>query len=78
MTRLLELQRAVYRSLVEGDDGPAAAHVVTDGIAGAARLGVYRNTFIGSLTAALRLVYPGDLPAGRRAVLRARGAPTSR
>jgi hypothetical protein len=57
MTRLIELQRAVYRSLVDGDDAPAAAHVVADGIA-AARLGVYRNTFIGSLTAALRLVYP--------------------
>jgi hypothetical protein len=58
MTRLIELQRAVYRSLVGGDDEPAAAHVVADGIAGAARLGVYRNTFVGGLTTALRLVYP--------------------
>jgi hypothetical protein len=58
MPTLLELQRAVYRGLVAGEDGPCAAHVVADGIAGAARLNVYRNTFTGNLTTALRLVYP--------------------
>ena len=41
-----------------GEDGPCAAHVVADGIAGQARLSVYRNTFIGNLTTALRLAYP--------------------
>ena len=58
MPTLLDLPRAVYRGLVAGEDGPCAAHVVADGIAGAARLNVYRNTFIGNLTTALRLVYP--------------------
>jgi hypothetical protein len=58
MTRLIELQRAVHRSLVEGDDAPATAHVVADGIAVAARLEVYRNTYVGCLTTALRLAYP--------------------
>src|SRR5712691_10761115 len=36
----------------------AAAHVLTDGIDPAARLGVYRNTFASILTRALRLSYP--------------------
>ena len=58
MPTLRDLQRAVYRGLVAGEDGSCAAHVVADGIAGAARLNVYRNTFIGNLTIALRLVYP--------------------
>jgi len=58
MPTLLELQRAVYRGLVAGEDGPCAVGVVADGIVGEARLSVYRNTFIGNLTTALRLVYP--------------------
>jgi hypothetical protein len=58
MPTLLELQRAVYRGLVAGEDGPCAAHVVAEGIAGEARLNIYRNTFITNLTTALRLVYP--------------------
>ena len=58
MPTLLELQHAVYRGLVAGEDGPCAAHVVADGIAGTARLNVYRNTFIGNLTTALQRVYP--------------------
>src|SRR6516162_4720107 len=58
MSTLLELQRAVYRGLVAGEDGPCAVGVVADGIVGEARLSVYRNTFIGCLTTALRLVYP--------------------
>jgi hypothetical protein len=57
MPTLLELQRAVYRGLVAGEDG-FAAHVVADGMAGEARLNVYRHTFVGNLTTALRLVYP--------------------
>lgn len=58
MPTLLELQRAVARSLIERDDGDAAAHVLADGLAPAARLAVYRNTVVGSLTTALRLSYP--------------------
>src|ERR1700746_3019387 len=55
---LLGLQPAVYRGLVAGEDGPPAAHVVAEGIAGEARLNIYRNTFIANLARALRLVYP--------------------
>jgi Putative DNA-binding domain len=58
MPTLVELQRAVYRGMVAGEDGPCAAHVVADGIAGDAQLNIYRNTFIANLTTALRLVYP--------------------
>ena len=55
---LLELQRAVYRSIVGRDDAEAAAYVVADGIDPAARLGIHRNTFASVLTNALRLSYP--------------------
>jgi len=58
MPTLLDLQDAVYRSLVERDDGAASRHVWNDGLAPEARLSVYRNTFVGSLTTALRLSYP--------------------
>jgi hypothetical protein len=56
--KLLELQHAVYRSVVEHDDAEAAACILADGIDPAARLGVYRNTFASVLTNALRLSYP--------------------
>ncbi len=55
---LLELQRAVLRSVVAHDDAEAGTHVVGDGIEPAARLGIYRNTFASVLTNALRLSYP--------------------
>ena len=58
---LLELQHAVYRSIVEHDDAEAAASIVADGIDPAARLGIYRNTFASVLTNALRLSYPAVL-----------------
>ena len=58
MPRLLELQQAMYRSLAERDDREAASHIVAGGLAPEARLSVYRNTFIGALTNALRLCYP--------------------
>ncbi|MDE2228532.1 MAG: putative DNA-binding domain-containing protein [Alphaproteobacteria bacterium] len=57
MPTLHELQDAVARSLMARDDG-AAASIVADGIDAAARLNVYRNTMIASLTTALRLSYP--------------------
>ena len=55
---LHDLQRAICRSLVEGDEGDVAAYVLSDGIAVANRLNIYRNTFFGTLTNALRLSYP--------------------
>jgi hypothetical protein len=58
MPALRELQHAVYRSLVERDDGDAAAHIRADGLAAADRLSIYRNTFYGTLTNALRLSFP--------------------
>jgi putative DNA-binding protein len=58
MPTLLEIERAVYRSLVEHDDATAAQHILADGLAPEARLNVYRNTFIGTLTTALRLSFP--------------------
>ena len=55
---LRDLQRAVYRSLMERDGGGMATCVRDDGIAAVDRLSVYRNTFYGTLTNALRLSYP--------------------
>lgn len=56
MPTLLELQNAMRVSLVDRDDRAAAtmlaARVPAD------RLDIYRNTFLGSLTKALRLSYP--------------------
>jgi len=56
---LHDLQRAVCRSLIEGDDDDVEAHVLSDGVAVANRLNIYRNTFFGTLTNAFRLSYPG-------------------
>lgn len=58
MSMLLDVQRAICRSLIERDDGLAAEHIVADALAPAARLSIYRNTFIGNLTTALRFSYP--------------------
>jgi hypothetical protein len=55
---LLELQRAVYRSVVARDDAAAVPYIIADGIVPAARLGIYRNTFASVLANALRLSYP--------------------
>jgi len=58
MPTLRELQRNVAHSLIAGDDAAAAMDVVADGLVPVARLAVYRNTVIASLTTALRLSYP--------------------
>ncbi len=55
---LLELQRAMRRSLVERDDSEASTYVAADGLSTAGRLAVYRNTFASVLANALRLSYP--------------------
>jgi hypothetical protein len=55
---LLEVQRAMHRSLVARDVGAADAFIVADRLAPGERLAIYRNTFVGTLTTALRLSYP--------------------
>lgn len=56
MPTLLELQRAMRASLVERDDGAAAAMLAEN--VPADRLNIYRNTFVTGVTKALRLSYP--------------------
>jgi hypothetical protein len=56
MPTLLEAQRAMRASLVDGDDRAAAAMLADD--SGADRLDIYRNTFVTGVTKALRLTYP--------------------
>ena len=58
MPSLHEVQHAIQRSVVLHDDRAAAAFIVDDGLAPEQRLCVYRNTFVGSLTTALRLSFP--------------------
>ncbi len=58
MSALLELQQAVGRAIVSGDTPDAARLIIGDGLNPQDRLGIYRNTFIASLTAALRLSFP--------------------
>jgi putative DNA-binding protein len=53
---LLETQRAMRASLVDGDDRAAAALLADD--MGADRFNIYRNTFVTGVTKALRLTYP--------------------
>jgi Putative DNA-binding domain len=55
---LLELQHAVYRSIVGRSDVEAATYIVPDGIDPAARLDIYRDAFASVLTNALRLSFP--------------------
>lgn len=58
MPTLLDVQRAMYRSLAERDNERAAGYIIADGLPAADRLDIYRNTLVGSLTTALRLSYP--------------------
>lgn len=58
MPTLLEIQRAVHRSLIARDDAQAVAYIVADELLPEVRLNIYRNTFIGALTTALRLSFP--------------------
>jgi len=53
---LLELQRAMRASLVDRDDGAAAAMLAEN--VPPDRLNIYRNTFVTGVTKALRLSYP--------------------
>jgi hypothetical protein len=58
MPTLLEIQRAVGRSIIAGDDALAPRYVFADGVPPQARLAIYRNNFVGNVTTALRLSYP--------------------
>ena len=69
MQSLRELQCAVRRSLVEHDDGAAAMHILSSGLAPEQRLAIYRNTFDGNLANALRLSFPAVTSPGRRRIL---------
>jgi hypothetical protein len=53
---LREVQEAVKAFMLRG--GGPVAFVVTDGLAAEDRLGIYRNTYLSSLVAALRISYP--------------------
>ena len=66
MPTLVEVQRAMRRSLVERDDAEAAAYILSDGLAPGARLNVYRNTSTAALATALRLSYPAVHRLDRR------------
>ncbi len=56
MPALAELQHTILR-VMTANGGPSD-FIVADGLSPAARLNVYRNTYIGTLTTALRLTYP--------------------
>src|SRR5215469_3226259 len=77
---LLELQRAMRTSLLDRNDGPAAA-MLADNVP-VERLNVYRKTFVTGVTKALRLSYPAvhrlvgnDLFEGAAAVFITRQPP---
>ena len=58
MPSLRDLQHSLRRSLLLCEDSDAAAYIVADGLAPEQRLSIYRNTFVGALTTALRLSFP--------------------
>lgn len=58
MPSLHDLQHAVRRSLVQREDSDVTPYIVADGLAPEQRLSICRNTFVSTLTAALRLSYP--------------------
>jgi hypothetical protein len=58
MPTLLDTQRAMFRAILLKDDNEAASQIMDDGFIPTERLDVYRNTFLLSLTAALRISYP--------------------
>ncbi|HEY1719969.1 MAG TPA: DNA-binding domain-containing protein [Magnetospirillaceae bacterium] len=59
MPTLREVQAAFAQSLLTGEPSGTLPYLVDDHeIAPADRMGVYRNTFVGTLVAALRITYP--------------------
>jgi hypothetical protein len=82
MPTLLELQHAMRASLVDRDDGAAAAMLAEN--VPPDRLNIYRNTFVIGVTKALRLSYPavhrlvgGDFFEGAAGLFIARRPPRS-
>lgn len=66
MSALHELQQAFAASLLCEADRAVHDRIIGDGLAAAERLRIYRNTFISTLTAALRMTYPAvDRLVGR-------------
>ena len=57
MPTLLEVQRAMGSSLLQGVDGDARAFIMDQAIAPDERLAIYRNTAIGVMVGALRLTF---------------------
>lgn len=58
MPTLLELQRAMQKSLLQGADEDIAGYVIANGLERRARLGIYRNTCASALASALHLSFP--------------------
>lgn len=58
MPTLLDVQQAMYRGLAGRDDKLLEEYVLADGLTVEARLNVYRNNAMSSLTTALCLAYP--------------------
>jgi hypothetical protein len=55
---LLELQLAMQKSLLHGEEGNLSGYVIADGLAPGDRLDIYRNTCASVLATALRLSFP--------------------
>lgn len=57
MSTLLELQRR-FRDALLADDGLPPSEIVGNQVSASARLGIYRNNYLGNLTKVLQLTYP--------------------
>ena len=58
MSTLLELQKSIGRSVLQDPDSEPDASIVGGALEPGQRLGVYRNTILGTLANALRLSFP--------------------
>lgn len=58
MPTLLDTQRAIFRAIVLKEHEAAGPQIIGDAFSPAERLDLYRNTFLSSLTTALRISYP--------------------
>lgn len=57
MSTLRELQKAMASDILAADGG-ASGFILDDGISAADRLCIYRNTYLSTMIAALRITYP--------------------
>ncbi len=58
MPTLREAERGLARAVITGDTSAAARMIAPGRISAEAAIGIYRNTFIGAATKALKLSYP--------------------